>query len=193
MSIQSSFNQAVGTAGALAAFGLNEKAKNVEIESQIAESEQNKAEALKAFRNDTIEAAIAIGSHEDSFNPAIGDKKFKDLSTQDLSNLTDDEIDSLGKEVDAFRSGKLTEDRINRMTEASNKPELSFVKNEDGSTSIVSRNDYLNKAYESYRELNNRIKASRALKFDIEAARDKINALKNKDKGIFQKKIGGNK
>ena len=189
--IQNSMNQALGTTGAIAAIGLNEKAKSAELESEIASSEQKKAEALQAYRNDTVEAATAIGAHEAEFNPVVGNKNFKDLSATDLSKLTDAEIAELGKEVDAFRSGKMTTDRIKRMTDAAamGDDEVNFVQGENG-TEMVTKNDYLKAAYESYRELNNRQAASRELKFDINREEAKIKALKNKDKGILQR--GGN-
>ena len=158
---------ALGSAtGALAA-GKYIQNQNKEIAAKNAEDKQIIETTKTAIKNDTIEAAAAISAHE---------KDFKDMLKEggyDLKNLSDEQVTALSKEVDAFRSGKLTNDRIDRMEEAGEK----YDKYHDNKIDrIYKTGDQLNKAYESFRELNQRIDASRQLKFNLEAAQARLQA-----------------
>lgn len=158
---------ALGTAtGALAA-GEHIKQQKQANEAAIAQDKQIVDTTKTAIKNDTIEAATAIAAHEPEF------KKILDEGKYDLTNLSDEQVDSLTKEVDAFRSGKLTEDRIANMKEAGE----NYDKYHDNKIDrIYKTGDQLKKAYESFRELNQRIDASRQLKFNLEAAKARLSA-----------------
>ena len=91
----------------------------------------------------------------------------------ELTKLSEKQVDELSKEVDAFRSGKLTNDRIERIKKAGERYEKYHDTKIDR---IYKTGDQLNKAYESFRELNQRIDASRQLKFNLEAAQARLQA-----------------
>lgn len=163
-------NQALGTLGSVAAVSAMSQSVSEQKKANEAANAADK-ELVKstktAIKNDTIEAAAAISAHEPEF------KDILDKGGYDLNNLTDEQVDSLTKEVDAFRSGKLTQDRITNMKEAGDR----YQKYKDNKIDrIYKTGDQLNKAYESFRELNQRIEASRQLKFNLEAAQARLKA-----------------
>ena len=185
MAIQGAINSLIGTAGAAATLGKHleqqekaqleaEEAKEIEkakVKAEAAATTQHLEESKKAYRNDTIEAAAAIGAHEKSFNPIVnskeGLKSFDKLSPEEIDQLSETDINKLAGDVDKFRNEKLMGDRIYKMQQAASLP-----------NSVRSKGYYLNKAYKSFRELNQRIEASRALEFDIKAATAKLEELK---------------
>ena len=138
-----------------------------EIAAKNAEDQQIIDTTKTAIKNDTIEAAAAISAHEKEFKDKLKEDGY------DLKNLSDEQVESLSKEVDAFRTGKLTDDRIDRIEEAGEKYEKYHDNKIDR---IYKTGDQLNKAYESFRELNQRIDASRQLKFNLEAAQARLQA-----------------
>lgn len=158
---------ALGTAtGALAA-GEHIKQQKAANEAAIAEDKQIVDTTKTAIKNDTIEAATAIAAHEPEF------KKILDEGKYDLTNLTDEQVDKLTQEVEAFRTGKMTEDRITNMKEAGERFDKYHDKKVD---KIYKTGDQLKRAYERFRELNQRIDASRQLKFNLESAQARLKA-----------------
>lgn len=163
-------NQAIGTLGSVAAVSAMSQSvseqKKVNEAANAADKEIVKS-TKTAIKNDTIEAAAAISAHEPEF------KDILDKGGYDLNNLSDEQVDKLTKEVDAFRSGKLTQDRIANMKEAGE----NYQKYHDNKIDrIYKTGDQLKKAYDSFRELNQRIEASRKLKFNLEAAQARLKA-----------------
>ena len=220
--IQNQINQ--GLAQASIGLGIVKHAKAEEKQAKLAE-EKNKAEIAStqeqlnasklAYKNDTIEAAKAIGAHEPEFGDMdFNGKKIKDITGEEYAGLDDAKIGELGEIVDKFREGKLKDDRIKRLEDASNMKEtgrhtVKRAQNIPGERlwrqsinvktgqvvdlymdtpskhvpgKYISNKEYKNqqleKAYDSFRELNDRIAASRELKFDIKAAEEKIRELK---------------
>ena len=163
-------NQALGVLGSAAAasaMGQSLKEQKIAKEAAIAEDKQIVDTTKKAIKNDTIEAATAIAAHEQEF------KKILDEGKYDLTNLTDEQVDKLTQEVEAFRTGKMTEDRITNMKEAGE----NYQKYKDNKIDrIYKTGDQLNRAYERFRELNQRIDASRQLKFNLESAQARLKA-----------------
>ena len=187
--IQNSVNQALGTAAAAATLGKHIQNQELEKETKLAENAAEFTRKGAAFKNDTIEAATAISAHEPTFSAKVGDKNFKDMSAEELNKMTDEQVEKLAIDVDAFRSGKMTQDRIDRMgkageeLKAANALKDDYVEFKGGEAitkedKIAEANKHLEKAYEASRELNARIDASRKLKFDIETARKNIATLK---------------
>ena len=163
-------NQAIGTLGSVAAVSAMSQSvseqKKVNEAANAADKEIVKS-TKTAIKNDTIEAAAAISAHEQEF------KDILDKGGYDLNNLSDEQVDKLTKEVDAFRSGKLTQDRIANMKEAGE----NYQKYHDNKIDrLYKTGDQLKKAYDSFRELNQRIEASRKLKFNLEAAQARLKA-----------------
>lgn len=158
---------ALGTAtGALAA-GEHIKQQKQANEAAIAEDKQIVDTTKTAIKNDTIEAATAIAAHEPEF------KKILDEGKYDLTKLTDEQVDKLTQEVEAFRTGKMTKDRITNMKEAGER----YDKYHDNQIDrIYKTGDQLKRAYERFRELNQRIDASRQLKFNLESAQARLKA-----------------
>lgn len=220
--IQNQINQ--GLAQASIVGGIVKHAKAEEKQAKLAE-EKTKAEIAStqeqlnasklAYKNDTIEAAKAIGAHEPSFGDMdFNGKKIKDITGEEYAGLDDAKIGELGEIVDKFREGKLKDDRIKRLEDASNMKETGRHTVKRAQTipgerlwrqsinvktgqvvdlyrdtpskhvpgKYISNKEYKNqqleKAYDSFRELNDRIAASRELKFDIKAAEEKIRMLK---------------
>lgn len=163
-------NQALGTLGSVAAVSAMSQSVSEQKKANAAknaEDEQIVKSTKTAIKNDTIEAAAAISAHEPEF------KDILDKGGYDLNNLSDEQVDKLTKEVDAFRSGKLTQDRITNMKEAGE----NYQKYKDNKIDrIYKTGDQLKKAYDSFRELNQRIEASRQLKFNLEAAQARLKA-----------------
>ena len=165
--IQSSINQMLGTVAGAAAAGKHLKQQQLSIDAANAADKEIVKSTKTAIKNDTIEAAAAISAHEPEF------KAILDKGGYDLNNLSDEQVDKLTKEVDAFRSGKLTQDRIANMKEAGE----NYQKYHDNKIDrIYKTGDQLKKAYDSFRELNQRIEASRKLKFNLEAAQARLKA-----------------
>lgn len=167
MSFTNQLLGALGTATGAIAVGKHIQNQNKEIAVKNAEDQQIVDTTKTAIKNDTIEAAAAISAHEPEFKKMLDDGKY------DLNNLSDEQVTALSKEVDAFRSGKLTDDRIERIKNAGEKYEKYHNNKIDR---IYKTGDQLNKAYESFRELNQRIDASRQLKFNLEAAQARLQA-----------------
>ena len=165
--IQNSINSMLGSVATMATTSKFISNQNKEIAAKNAQDEQIVASTQSAIKNDTIEAATAISAHEPEF------KAILEKGGYDLNKLSDEQVASLTKEVDAFRSGKLTQDRIANMQEASER----YDKYHDNPIDrIYKTGEQLNKAYESFRELNQRIEASRQLKFNLEAAQARLKA-----------------
>ena len=219
--IQNSINQALGTIAGATTLGVHaieaqKQSKIAEAKNQadIAATQEQLNAAKLAYKNDTIEAAKAIGAHEADFGELdFNGKKIKDITNEEYSALDDAKVEELAGVVDKFREGKLKQDRIERLEEASNLPEtgrhtvkraktiqgqrvwrqsinVKTGKVEDLYRDIpakhipgkyISNKDYKNqqleKSYDAFRELNDRIAASRELKFDINAATEKIKRL----------------
>ena len=167
MSFTNQMLGALGTTTGAIATGKYIQNQNKEIAAKNAEDQQIIDTTKTAIKNDTIEAAAAISAHEPEFKKRLNEGKY------DLKNLSDEQVTELSKEVDAFRSGKLTDDRIDRMQNAGEK----YDKYHDSKIDrIYKTGDQLNKAYESFRELNQRIDASRQLKFNLESAQARLQA-----------------
>lgn len=163
--IQNSLNSMLGAAAGAATLGKHMSNQNKEIAAKNAEDEQIIKTTEAAIKNDTIEAASAIAAHEKGFADKIQD--------YDLKNLDDDEAEELRQEVEAYRTGKLTEDRLDRIDEAAE----NYKKYHDNKIDrIYKTGDQLAKAYHSFEELNSRIEASRQLKFNLESAKARIKA-----------------
>ncbi len=170
---------ALGTAtGALAA-GEHIKQQKQANEAANAQDIETIAANKEAYKNDTIEAAEAIAAHEPDF------KAILDKGGYDLKHLNDNQIDKLGAEVDKYRTGKLTTDRIQRMEDIRQKKAIvdDLGKNDKTPEDIAYTNNRqaelnkdLGKAYDAFRELNSRIEASRQLKFNINAAQARLKA-----------------
>lgn len=240
--IQNQINQALGQASIAAGVGKHaiaeaKQAKIAEAKNQaeIAATQEQLNAAKLAYKNDTIEATMAIKAHEgdagrtvNDFDPVIGGKKLSEYVKKDdkgkmvldnealskvFSGLSEKEVEDLANEVDKFRSGTLTKNTNERLTAASNLPEegrhtvkraktipgqrvwrqsinVKTGKVEDLYRDIPAKhvpgkyisnkeykNQQLEKAYIAERELNDRIAASRELKFDIKAATEKISRL----------------
>ena len=219
--IQNQINQGLTQASIVG--GILKHAKVEEKQAKLAEektkaeiaSTQEQLNATKlAYKNDTIEAAKAIGAHESSFGDMeFNGKKIKDITSEEYAGLDDAKIGELAGIVDKFREGKLKDDRIKKLEDASNLKEtgrhtiqraktipgeriwrqsinVKTGKVEDLYRDIPAKhvpgkyidnkefkNQQLEKAYKSFRELNDRIAASRELKFNIKAAEEKIRNL----------------
>ena len=110
-------------------------------QAEIASLKEKLAANKAAYKNDTIEAAIAIRAHESEFDPEIKGKKMSeyvkvdekgnpvldkngktvadtDALTKALSSLDEKEVNTLAGKVEEFRTGKMTKDRIARMINA---------------------------------------------------------------------------
>lgn len=159
MGFQSSVNQLLSTSTVIAGGAKHFKEQKLQKDAEIAGLEQQQVAAEEALKSDTIEATAAIAAHEPGFA-----EKVKDY---DLQNLDNDEVNELREEVEAFRTGKLTDDRIQRLQEA------SAYKG-----SAKTKSTMLDKAYNAYRELNQRIEATRQLKFSLDSATERLKALK---------------
>ena len=167
MSFTNQMLGALGTATGALATGKYIQNQNKELAAKNAEDQQIVDTTKTAIKNDTIEAAAAISAHEQKFKNMLDDGKY------DLNNLSDEQVTALSKEVDSFRSGKLTNDKISRIKDAGE----NYKKYHDSKIDrIYKTGDQLNKAYESFRELNQRIAASRQLKFNLEAAQARLQA-----------------
>lgn len=165
--IQNSVNTMLGTAAGAAAAGKHLKQQQLSIDAANAADKEIVDTTKAAIKNDTIEAAAAIAAHEPEFKAILKEGGY------DLTKLSDDQVDSLTKEVEAFRTGKLTKDRITNMKEAGER----YDKYHDNQIDrIYKTGDQLKKAYEAFRELNQRIDASRQLKFNLEAAQARLKA-----------------
>lgn len=165
--IQNSMNGMLGAAAGAATLGKHISNQNKEIKAANAADEELVETTKKAIKNDTIEAATAIAAHEPEF------KKILDEGKYDLTKLTDEQVDKLTQEVEAFRTGKMTEDRIENMKKAGE----NYQKYKDNKIDrIYKTGDQLKRAYERFRELNQRIDASRQLKFNLEAAQARLKA-----------------
>ena len=219
--IQNQINQ--GLAQASIVGGIVKHAQVQEKQAKLAEektkaeiaSTQEQLNATKlAYKNDTIEAAKAIGAHESTFGDIdFNGKKIKDITSEEYAGLDDAKIGELAGIVDSFREGKLKDDRIKKLEDASNLKEtgrhtIQRAKTIPGERlwrqsinvktgQVVDlykdtpakhvpgkyidnkefKNQQLEKAYKSFRELNDRIAASRELKFNIKAAEEKIRNL----------------
>ena len=167
MSFTNQMLGALGTATGALATGKYIQNQNKELAAKKAEDQQIVDTTKTAIKNDTIEAAAAISAHEPKFKEILDDGKY------DLNNLSDEQVTALSKEVDSFRSGKLTYDKIKRIKDAGEKYKQY---NDNKIDRIYKTGDQLNKAYESFRELNQRIDASRQLKFNLEAAQARLQA-----------------
>ena len=167
MSFTNQMLGALGTATGALATGKYIQNQNKELAAKNAEDQQIVDTTKTAIRNDTIEAAAAISAHEKDFKDILDNGKY------DLTKLSDEQVTALSKEVDSFRSGKLTDDRIGRIKDAGENYEKYHNNKIDR---IYKTGDQLNKAYESFRELNQRIDASRQLKFNLEAAQARLQA-----------------
>ena len=167
MSFTNQMLGALGTATGALATGKYIQNQNKELAAKNAEDQQIVDTTKTAIKNDTIEAAAAISAHEHEFKKMLDDGKY------DLKNLSDEQVSALSKEVDAIRSGKLKDDRIDRIKDAGEKYKLYHNNKIDR---IYKTGDQLNKAYESFRELNQRIDASRQLKFNLESAQARLQA-----------------
>ena len=170
MSFTNQMLGALGTATGALAIGKHIQNQNKELTAKNAEDQQIVDTTKTAIKNDTIEAAAAISAHEREFKDIL---KNGNYDLHHLSNLSDEQVTALSKEVDYFRSGKLTYDRIKRIKDAGEMYELYHDNKIDR---IYKTGDQLNKAYESFRELNQRIDASRQLKFNLEAAQARLQA-----------------
>ena len=179
MGFQNTINNALGAAGAAVALGKHISNQNKEIAAKNAQDQQTVDTTKTAIKNDTIEAATAIAAHEPEFQSIL------DKGGYDLNNISDEQVNSLAKEVDSFRSGKLTQDRIDKMSDIKNKMNIvkELGKNDKTVDDINATNNRLgelntdlSKAYESFRELNQRIEASRQLKFNLESAQARLKA-----------------
>ena len=219
--IQNQINQALAqtaiTGGIVKHAKVEEKQAKLAEEKTKAEiaSTQEQLNATKlAYKNDTIEAAKAIGAHESSFGDIdFNGKKIKDITSEEYAGLDDAKIKELAGIVDNFREGKLKDDRIKKLEDASNLKETGSHTVKRAQTipgerlwrqsinvktgqvvdlyrdtpskhvpgKYISNKEYKNqqleKAYDSFRELNDRIAASRKLKFNIKAAEEKIRKL----------------
>lgn len=209
-------------------------------QAEIASLEEKLAANKAAYKNDTIEAAIAIRSHESEFDPEIKGKKMSeyvkvdekgkpvldkngktvadtDALTKALNSLDEKEVNTLAGNVEKFRTGKMTEDRIARMVNAKkiSEQDLKNLQKLDKEARKVADplssqgkwgrnvvyqektggftraqmakkireakgagNKYLKKSYQAFEELNDRLAASSALKFDISAAEKGLEQLK---------------
>lgn len=167
-------NQALGTLGSLAAVSTMSQSVSEQKKANAAknaEDEQIVKSTKTAIRNDTIEAATAIKAHEGKEEKFI--KTFEGIDFDKLGELDEKGIEDLAKRVDTYRSGKMTDDRIEKMNKAGDK----YQKYHDNPIDrIYKTGDNLKKAYESFRELNQRIDASRQLKFNLEAAQARLKA-----------------
>ena len=129
--IQNSINQALGTIAGATTLGVHaieaqKQSKIAEAKNQadIAATQEQLNAAKLAYKNDTIEAAKAIGAHEADFGELdFNGKKIKDITNEEYSALDDAKVEELAGVVDKFREGKLKQDRIERLEEASNLPE----------------------------------------------------------------------
>lgn len=175
-------NQVMGLlGGAAAASTMSQSVKEQKIAREAANAQDIETIAANkdAYKSDTIEAAEAIAAHEPDF------KAILDKGGYDLKKLSDDQVDQLGAEVDKYRSGKLTTDRIQRMEDIRQKKAIvdELGKNDKTPEDITytanrqaELNKDLGKAYDAFRELNSRIEASRQLKFNIDAAQARLKA-----------------
>lgn len=156
--IQSSINQALGTvAGALAA-SKHLKQQQLNIDAANAADQEIVETTKTAIQNDAIEAQQAILAHA----------KDEGLSGEQITKLK--ENPAYAQEL---RETTLKENRINRLQEAGERYDKYHNNPIDR---IYKTGDQLNKAYESFRELNQRIDASRQLKFNLEAAQARLKA-----------------
>lgn len=179
MGFQNTINGALGAVAGAATLGKHVSNQNKEIAAKNAQDQQTVDTTKTAIKNDTIEAATAIAAHEPEFQNIL------DEGGYDLKNISEAQIDSLAKEVDSFRAGKLTQDRIDKMGDIKNKINIvkELGKNDKTvddinatNTRLGELNSDLSKAYESFRELNQRIEASRQLKFNLESAQARLKA-----------------
>lgn len=226
--IQNQVNSLIGQVGILGAGVAHaagqakaNKLAEQKTQAEIAETAEQKAGAIKNLKNDTIEAAEAIYAHSGDegrtpgdFDPVVGGKKWSELSSEEKANLSENDINALADEVEKFRQGPLTKERIDRMEKAAEerdtakadhdkykkaleedaglKPKEFKEKYKMGKTAMrqklretnpAKKDRELKKAYAAFEELNDRIEATRTLRFNISAATEKINMLQTKRGG----------
>lgn len=157
--IQNSINQIASTVmgGALATKHI----KNQELQKQaeIAGLQETVATNEEALKNDTIEAAAAIKAHAAK----------EHLNEADIVALKETDPAKLQDTVERLRTENLTKNRQDRLDQAGQ----AYA---EGPTEAAGKQ--LKAAYKSFRELNDRIAATRQLKFNIENAQARIKALK---------------
>lgn len=169
--IQSSINAGLGTAAGALAAGKHLKQQQLNIDAANAADEQTVKTTKQAIRNDTIEAAAAIQAHEG--NEEAFKKVFEGIDFNKLGELDDTGIEDLAKRVATYRTGKMTTDRIADIQESGER----FQKYHDNKIDrIYKTGDNLKRAYNRFRELNQRIDASEQLKFDLESAEARLKA-----------------
>lgn len=202
--IQNSVNQALWNTAGVAA--TSEHLKGQETANKLAQSQKNAEIASleeklstteEAYKNDTIEAAAAIRQNKDK----------EKLTDEEIASLEETDINKLAKNVETLREGKLTEKRIADMDkDKDNNPyrnlqptvdakgkktyidpltnrkisEKTFNERNEITESNISRERKA--AYNSFRELNERIAVTRELKFNIENAKARLAILKDDGK-----------
>jgi hypothetical protein len=144
--IQNQINQtlgqasiAVGVSKHAAAEAKQAKIAEAKNQAEIAATAEQQAADKLAYKNNTIEAALAIHAHRDdsykigketisradydAFDPKIGDKKLSEYSEKELSaalqNLDEAGIERLAKDVDDFRTNVLADMNTRRLAATS--------------------------------------------------------------------------
>lgn len=175
MAIQNSINQGLGTIAAAATMAKHMSNQNKENEAQIAQSEEAIVTNEEALKSDQFEAQQAILAHAGT----------EGLNEAQIKKLREDP--SYAQEL---RETKLKETRQERLEDASlaynRASENQLAKDKNGKLMLDSQgnpmtekdaaNVQLNKAYESLRELNDRIAVTRQFKFNIDKAKANIRA-----------------
>ena len=165
--IQSEINSTISAVAGAAVAGKHLKQQQLNIDAANAADKEIVKTTKTAIKNDTIEAAAAISAHEPEF------QKMLDEGGYDLTKLSDEQVSSLADKVKEFREGKMTADRIADIQESGER----FQKYHDNKIDrIYKTGENLNRAYNRFRELNQRLAASEQLKFDYEAAEARLKA-----------------
>ena len=173
MAIQNSINQGLGTIAAVATMGKHISNQNKENEAQIASSKETLATNEEALKNDQYEAQQAILAHsqEEGLSKEEIDKLKADPSyAQELREGVMKERRKQGLELASEKFNNASEDKLAK----DYKGKLMLDSQGNPMTEKDVANMQLNKAYESLRELNDRIAVTRQFKFNIEKAKANI-------------------
>ena len=159
-------NQTLGVLGTAAgAAYLGKKLQNEKLQTDAANAEdlQTLNRMNDAMRNDSIEAAEAIKAHAAD----------EGLTPEQVASLDEKDPDKLAANVDAIRRGIMTENRKTDLKESGERYKKYKGNKIDN---IYKTKDNLERAYNRFRELNQRIDASSQLKYERDAAMARLKA-----------------
>lgn len=171
--IQNSINQGIGAVGTLAAASSILKDQETKRQAEVATATEVLKTNEEALKNDNYEAQQAILAH--AKDEGLSQDEIEKLKTdpsyaQHLRETVMKERRKQGLEVASENYNNASEDKL-----AKNKSgKLMLDDKGNPMTEKDVANKQLLKAYKSFEELNDRIEATRQLKFNVESAKQII-------------------